>query len=195
MKDLFEILLARLEKSNSINIFKRNIEKNYEVIKDFSLLGPKVNDEVKKVYETYNTFEIFWECTDSKQEGEIVFVPYCNLKKEHEKLCQICDVHIEEIGIELMNAINDIKHWYPIFKFPNGDAFCLDSRNNKIVFYEHEIYDTGENLHGLIIADSISELYDKWVKCLCVDVYDWSEVVNEHGIDLNNEVLKAAQKL
>ena len=30
-------------------------------------------------------------------------------------------------------------HWYPLFYFPNGDAFCLDIRNGTVVFYEHEI--------------------------------------------------------
>ena len=49
-------------------------------------------------------------------------------------------------------------HWYPLFYFPNGDAFCLDIRNGTVVFYEHEIYESEKNLHGLLIAILINDV-------------------------------------
>ena len=52
------------------------------------------------------------------------------------------------------------------------------------------MFDTGINLHGIIIANSLDSLLEKWSKSLFVDIYDWSEGVNEQGIDLDKPVFK-----
>ena len=31
-------------------------------------------------------------------------------------------------------VVEDFTHWYPIFRFANGDAFCYDDRNGRIVY-------------------------------------------------------------
>ncbi len=36
---------------------------------------------------------------------------------------------------------------------------------------EHEVFDTGGDLHGLLIAESIDELLKNWSKVLFVDIY------------------------
>lgn len=89
---------------------------------------------------------------------------------------------------DIEKIVSDIRNWIPLFSFPNGDAFCLDRRNNKIVFYEHEVFDTGINLHGLVIANNIEELIIKWSKVLFIDIYDWYEGVDDDGIDLSREI-------
>ena len=43
-------------------------------------------------------------------------------------------------------------------------------------------------MHGLVIADSLDDLFDVWSKVLFVDIYDWHAEVNENGIDLNKKV-------
>ncbi|MDT8719723.1 hypothetical protein IAI10_24120 [Clostridium sp. 19966] len=79
----------------------------------------------------------------------------------------------------------------PVFRFPNDDMFCIDKRNGKVVFFEHDVFDTGINLHGLVIAKSIEDLIIKWSKVLFIDIYDWYEGVNEvEGIDLSKDVYK-----
>ena len=35
----------------------------------------------------------------------------------------------------------------------------------------HEVFDTGGDLHGLLIAESIDELLKNWSKVLFVDIY------------------------
>lgn len=66
------------------------------------------------------------------------------------------------------------------------DAFCLDSRNGTIVFYEHEVFEGEKNLHGLTIAVSLNDLFEKWSKIHFADYYYWDEIVNDEGIDISN---------
>lgn len=117
-----------------------------------------------------------------------MFVPYEEIVHENKNLCEIIEGIEDDLIEEQDVVINDLLHWYPIFKFPNGDAFCYDNRNGKIVFFEHEVFDTGINLHGLIIADTMDFLLESWSKALFIDIYDWYEGVNEQGIDLSKSV-------
>lgn len=110
-------------------------------------------------------------------------------------MCELAESMDKDL-IENQDAvINDLKHWYPIFSFANGDAFCYDKRNGKVVFFEHEVFDTGVNLNGFVIADTIDSLLEKWSKILFVDIYDWYEGVNEHGIDLSKPVYEEIMQI
>lgn len=42
---------------------------------------------------------------------------------------------------------------------------------------------------GLLIAKSINELFEKWSCFHFVDIYDWTDVVNDEGIDLSCELV------
>lgn len=55
----------------------------------------------------------------------------------------------------------------------------------KIVFFDHEVFDYGDSLHGLIIARDINDLLEKWSRCHFIDAYDWSKYVNAEGIDIS----------
>jgi len=90
----------------------------------------------------------------------------------------------------LKALLNDWIFWIPIIFFPNGDAFCLDTRESKypIVFLEHDVMDGGPYIHGIKIAENFSDLIEKWSKIGFVDVYDWSQYVDEKGIDLSKPV-------
>lgn len=52
------------------------------------------------------------------------------------------------------------------------------------------MFDCEANLHGLVIAESMDDLLEKWSKVLFVDIYDWYEGVDECGIDINKSVYK-----
>ncbi len=51
-----------------------------------------------------------------------------------------------------------------------------------------DVFDTGTNLNGLVIAKSIDFLLENWSKVLFVDIYDWYQGVNEEGIDINKPI-------
>lgn len=190
MQNYFDVLLEQLESISSITIYKKHIKKEKINCGDFSVFGNEISEKIKYVYQNYSEFCVYWEDKISKQNGTIIWIPYFELEKRH---MDLVETSIECYNPEIENIemiCNDIKKWYPLFEFPNGDAFCLDQSSGKVVFYEHEVYDTGANLHGLLIANNIDELYAKWFKCLCVDVYDWYDAVDENGLDMNNDFWK-----
>jgi hypothetical protein len=91
--------------------------------------------------------------------------------------------------------VTDWEGWIPIFRFPNGDAFCIDSRNdNSIVFLEHDVMDGGPYIHGTKLAKNIEELVSNWEKIGFVDFYDWSQCIGEDGIDIGNNVFNQIRK-
>lgn len=184
MIDYFKSLINNLwNDDNNLEIVNSSIVE-CEMTYTFDIFKQGISDEVRHIYNHYKKFLLQWEDKTRKLNGSIYFVPYEDLVKEHKEMCEIAESLEEDFIEEQDKVTNDLKNWYPIFKFPNGDAFCYDIRTGKIVFFEHEVLDGGINLHGLIIADSIDSLFEKWSEILFVDIYDWSEVVSEHGIDL-----------
>lgn len=168
---------------------------NCEVMKcnckhTFDLFKSDISDKTKYLYNNYQKFTLYWEETANGLHGFVDFVPYDKIRKENGELCEIAK-NMDAGLIEKQDVVvEDIIHWYPIFRFPNGDAFCYDNRNGKIVFYDHEVFDIGINLHGLTIAETIDTLLEKWSKVLFIDIYDWYDGVGEHGIDLSMPVYK-----
>ncbi|MGG1517991.1 SMI1/KNR4 family protein [Paenibacillus oryzisoli] len=94
----------------------------------------------------------------------------------------------ENAGVRAL--VNDWPYWLPFCSFANGDAFCIDARNQKIVFLEHDVMDGGPYIHGTKIAENIYELLERWIQIAFVDVYDWSKVVDDEGINLSNPLLE-----
>ena len=165
---------------------KENLVIN-SVLNIFSL-----NESTKYIYEHYKLFEVVWHDENNRYMGAINFVSDSGLEKEHEELMEIMD-ECYDTDLDELEIVEDIMHWYPLFHFPNGDAFCLDIRNGTVVFYGHEIYESEKNLHGLLIATSINDLYEKWSYFHFKDVYDWSEVVNDGGIDLECDAIRKSR--
>ena len=189
MIDYFEEFNKKLaNKGCNIEIVKSIILKckmNYS----FELFEFGISEEMKYIYNNYKRYMLSWEEKAQKLSGYINFIPYENI------LCELAESMDKDL-IENQDAvINDLKHWYPIFSFANGDAFCYDKRNGKVVFFEHEVFDTGVNLNGFVIADTIDSLLEKWSKILFVDIYDWYEGVNEHGIDLSKPVYEEIMQI
>ena len=144
------------------------------------ILGFGVNDAVRRVYETYASFSAVWFSRQEKYLGCTRLIGYDRLMQE----CYDMDADEYEIA-------EDIQNWYPLFRFGNGDAFCLDIRNGAVVFFEHDVVDDGQNLHGLRIADSVNDLFDKWSRIHFADYCYWDEITDAHGIDLDHPALKA----
>ncbi|MGF6949042.1 cell wall assembly regulator SMI1 [Neobacillus sp. B4I6] len=84
--------------------------------------------------------------------------------------------------------VDDWSFWIPIVLFHNGDAFCIDTRTGNIVFLEHDVMDGGPNLHGIVLAQNIDDLISKWSIVGFVDIYDWTEGVNDDGINIESPV-------
>lgn len=161
----------------------------------FDLFNHQLTENSKLLYNTYASFELYWQSSVTHMRGFVHFVPYPKLTDEHEKLC-LAISEIDRDVIENQNkVIEDIRHWFPVFLFPNGDKFCFDDRTHQILFYEHDVFDSGINLHGLLIAESIDVLLSEWSKLLFVDIYDWTEGVSDKGIDINKPIFDCIRRL
>ncbi len=190
MIDYFKELSEKLRSENStIRILRSNILE-CKMNNDLDLFEFGISDAVKYIYCNYKRFLLSWEEKTQKLHGFVDFVPYAKIGEEHKLLCELAEDMDRDI-IENQEIVTyDLKNWYPIFRFSNGDAFCYDKRNGKIVFFEHDVFDTGVNLHGLVIAESLDSLLENWSKALFIDIYDWFDGVNEHGIDLRRPIYK-----
>ena len=188
MIDYFKELCNKLKNEDSaIEIIRSDILE-CKMSYSFDLFEFGLSDEVKYIYNNYKRFLLCWEEKTQKLHALVDFIPYDEIREEHKLLCDLVEDMDKDIIENQDIVIDDLKNWYPIFRFSNGDAFCYDKRNGKIVFFEHEVFDTGVNLHGLIIAESIDSLLENWSKVLFIDIYDWYDGVNEHGIDLNKPI-------
>lgn len=189
MIDYFSDLQNKLCKNSNIEVVFSDIIE-FKMNNTFDLFRLGISNEAKYIYNNYKKFILTWEDNIEKLRGLVNFVPYEELLKEHEEMLEITKNLEDNLIEDQEKVITDLKNWYPIFKFPNGDAFCYDNRNGYVVFFEHEVFDTGINLNGLIIAESIGVLLDKWSKILFIDIYDWCEGVNELGMDLSKPIYK-----
>lgn len=153
------------------------------------ILGFEISDDVRYIYEHYSEFKLLWSNKNNKYVGTVDFVAYKQLKEAHNKLVSLM-YECYDIDEDKDEIAQDIYNWYPLFWFPNGDSFCLDIRNGTVVFYEHELYDSGKNIHSLLISKSINDLFEKWSKIHFADIYYWDEVVNSEGLDLSCDLIK-----
>jgi len=185
MKDYFNEIKEYVKSRYNMTI-KEEVED--KISRSDILLNLSLDENTQYIYEHYSKFEMVWHNENNQYIGCIHFVPSTRLSEEHKELVETME-SCYDIVLDEMNIAEDIRNWYPLFYFPNGDALCLDARNGAVVFYEHEIFEGEINLHGLLIATSINELLEKWSYFHFADVYDWSEVVNEKGIDLNCEMI------
>lgn len=94
----------------------------------------------------------------------------------------------ENEGLKVM--VNDWPHWIPIISFMNGDAFCINKKDNSfaVVFLEHDVMDGGPYIHGLQIASNVEDLLNRWSQIGFVEVNDWSEYTNDNGLDIESPV-------
>ncbi|MBO5087695.1 MAG: SMI1/KNR4 family protein [Lachnospiraceae bacterium] len=189
MMDYFEALIENLNNNNEYEIQTCVIVRGEFQNSDF-LLQLKADKDVLEIYEKYKRVKIIWKHIPSGDYGEVDFVALDEIEKEHNSLVNIMHELYQYIENDKEQIKTDVENWFPIFRFSNGDMFCVDSRNGHVVFYEHEVYDTGIDLHGLVIANDINELFDKWSKCKFFDLYDWSKGVNNQGLDLSKQVFQ-----
>lgn len=189
MRDYFNELVFKLNNNKEITITQISIIQN-EMHHTLELFDIGISDEIKYIYNNYKKFLISWEENNQRFHGFVNFIPYNDILFEHKEICELTESMKDNLIENQEMVINDLSNWYPIFKFPNGDAFCYDKRNGKVVFFEHEVFDTGVNLNGLVIADSIVDLFNIWSSVLFIDIYDWCEGVNEHGIDLSKPIYR-----
>ena len=205
LKTLQSIKRILVDKQNvSVNRFeKKPVQNETSVLKMCEDIGISLPKTVSDIFcKETGGFLFSWQA-DKK-----VFGPDCQRGFFHFlsplEISEIYNDHLNLVKESLQNGleeeegykdlINDWPYWVPVFRFSNGDCFCLDLRepgqNPPIAFLEHDVMDDGPDLHGLKIANDFNDLICTWSKLLFVDFYDWSQIVDEQGINLSSPVLQ-----
>jgi SMI1 / KNR4 family (SUKH-1) len=187
--NIIENTIDKIKKCDDIEIQKINIEEVKEKEEDRNW---HLSNSLKQIYTKYKKIKLSWNCKVNGDKGYIELLSIDEIISKQEELEELAKEFYDDDTIEDIDTIiEDIRNWLPLFRFPNGDMFCMDKRNDKIVFFEHEVFDTGINLHGLIISNSFEELIMKWSSVLFIDIYDWYDGVDRNdGIDLRRDVYK-----
>jgi hypothetical protein len=71
----------------------------------------------------------------------------------------------EEYRSEAFSIWNRMKSWIPFWNDPNGDHFCVDVSNGKIVFDQHDWYDGFgriETTNGIEAGTSLHHFIESW---------------------------------
>lgn len=184
-----------INQCNKIQVLTCDMQLNNEEC-DFNDLenkiGFKFKESIKEIYAKYKSINLTWKIEETGESGCFNLIPFDRIYPYYKEQVEISKKLRENHELEDIEYIlEDIRNWIPFCTFPNGDAFCIDKRSSKVVFYEHEVFDSGINLHGLVIAKNIEDLILRWSKVLFIDIYDWTEgVYEEQGIDLRKDVYK-----
>jgi SMI1 / KNR4 family (SUKH-1) len=101
----------------------------------------------------------------------------------------------ENPGLKAM--VNDWPNWIPVISFMNGDAFCINKKDNlsSVVFLEHDVMDGGPYIHGLEAASDIYDFLVRWSQIGFVDVYDWSKYIRNNRLDVGNSVFNRLREV
>lgn len=193
--NLIENTCNFINQCNKIQVLRCDMQLNNKQC-DFNDLenkiGFKFKENIKEVYSKYKSINLTWEIEETRERGCFNLIPCDNLYSYYKEQVEISEefIRCDEID-DLECILEDSRNWIPFCTFPNGDAFCIDKKNSKVVFYEHEVFNNGINLHGLVISNSLEQLIEKWSKVLFIDIYDWCEGVDEvEGIDFSKDVYK-----
>lgn len=89
----------------------------------------------------------------------------------------------------LEKTIADMQHWLPFWEEACGDQFCVDLRDGKIVFNEHDWFDGGDGTNGHVVAATFFEFVTKWssVCFTCPLGSYWPDAFTENGIGWSSE--------
>jgi hypothetical protein len=132
--------------------------------------------------------EFHWEYENKDykkvKRGSLHFMNFDEIEKELNNLKWIIKEYNETEQINL--ALN----WLPIFKFMNGDLICIDKTDESLKLFDHEIVEIDNGTFGLKLGNNFNEFIENWSKIGFAEIRDWTEVVDENGINLKCEVIK-----
>lgn len=87
------------------------------------------------------------------------------------------------------NTMADMQYWLPFWEEGNGDEFCMDLRDGRIVFNEHDWFDGGDGTNGHLLASNFRELITNWSRvCFAapMSLY-WPDAFSADGIDWSSK--------
>lgn len=149
-------------------------------------------DQVKEIYYNYLSIDLQWFANVNlkKYYGAFTMITLDQSLKYHNDLINLYydSVDYADDYPNPERVLDEIVNFYPIFIFNDGNAFCLDKRTSNIVFFDHSVFEFyDENFNGKLIANSYSELIERWSMILFLEQFWWSkDSLNNDGINLTS---------
>lgn len=149
-------------------------------------------DQVKEIYYNYLSIDLQWfaNVNFKKYYGAFTMITLDQSLKYHNDLINLYydSVDYADDYPNPERVLDEIVNFYPIFIFNDGNAFCLDKRTSNIVFFDHSVFEFyDENFNGKLIANSYSELIERWSMILFLEQFWWSkDSLNNDGINLTS---------
>lgn len=168
-------------------------------------LGVKLPDVLREVYVNQaGGLSFSWGVQEGvfgerRAWGDLLLMSPARILHEKEEMSSHALLCVGEQGTALsegeMAMVNDWPRWIPFVRFRSGDYFCLDpvpgaeANAYPVVFMEHDVMDGGPFIHGIQLAPSALELFNRWSSLGFLEVSDWSTVVDDTGLDLGSSEL------
>jgi hypothetical protein len=87
------------------------------------------------------------------------------------------------------DTVSKMRRWLAFWEEPNGDQFCIDLGDGKVVFNQHDWFDGGDGFNGHLAAGTFSEFVLSWSHvCFArpLGLY-WPDTFSAQGINWNAE--------
>jgi len=86
---------------------------------------------------------------------------------------------------KVQETIARMQHWLPFCEEACGDQFCIDLRDSKVVYNEHDWFDGGDGTNGHILAATFAGFITKWARvCFTSPISQyWPDAFTPDGID------------
>lgn len=181
----FEIEKAVFNKSNQNDGMKLVEKFEYESQIHFE-------DQVKEIYSKYLSMDLQWFANINQKNyyGAFTMITLDQSLKYHNDLINLYydSVDYADDYPNPEHVLDEIVNYYPIFIFKDGNAFCLDKRTSNVVLFDHSVFEFYDgNFNGKLIANSYSELIERWSMILFLEQFWWSkDSLNYDGINLTS---------
>jgi cell wall assembly regulator SMI1 len=157
-------------------------------------IGAVLPPEIRSVYREYaNGFRFRWALDDDFDDGDerdCLELPDLTGLVAYRKPYRdnwASDLDLSDIPDPraARDTVTSMQHWLPFWEEANGDQFCLDLRDGKIVFNVHDWFDGGDGTNGHLVAHGFVDFITAWSKvCFSgpMGLY-WPDAFSDAGID------------
>lgn len=189
--------VKEIVENNNFEISKMDFNKieskiGFNIINNFETESRiELGQNAKEMYSNYYEIDFQWSVRSNRNYyGAFTMLPLKQSLEYHDDLIRnYYDAVDYSVDYENpITVLEEIKNYYPIFSFCDGNAFCLDKRNSHIVFYDHSVFEFYDgHFNGKLIAENYDDLIERWSKVLFMEQF-WGieDNFNNDGINVSS---------
>lgn len=198
MNFLSQILnVKEIVEKNNFELSKMDFDKintniGFKIINKFETESQiELEEDAKEMYSNYLTIDFQWSVRLNRTYyGAFTMLSLKQSLEYHDDIIRnyYDAVEYSDNYENPITVLEEVKNYYPIFSFCDGNAFCLDKRNSHIVFYDHSVFEFYDgHFNGKLIAANYNDLIERWSKVLFMEQF-WgtNDSLNNNGINVSS---------